>query len=86
MVEFQSKQFVRQHGGGVLNGLGVPNMLNGLDLFSGIGGLTLALAPWVYPIAYCENNRFAQAVLVSRIAGGELPPAPICTTSPKQML
>lgn len=52
-------------------------MLNGLDLFSGIGGLTLALAPWVRPVAYCENDRYAQAVLFSRMSSGALPIAPI---------
>lgn len=52
-------------------------MLNGLDLFSGIGGITMALAPWVRPIAYCENDRYAQSVLLSRMAGGQLPVAPI---------
>lgn len=52
-------------------------MLNGLDLFSGIGGITLALAPWVRPVAYCENDKFAQAVLLSRMREGDLPYAPI---------
>lgn len=52
-------------------------MLNGLDLFSGIGGLSLALAPWVRPIAYCENDRYAQAVLLSRMARSQLRLAPI---------
>lgn len=52
-------------------------MLNGLDLFSGIGGLTLALAEWVRPIAYCENDRYAQGVLLSRMGSGELPIADI---------
>lgn len=52
-------------------------MLNGLDLFSGIGGLTIALAPWVRPVAYCENDRFAQAVLLSRMSEGAIPRAPI---------
>ena len=52
-------------------------MLNGLDLFSGIGGLTLALAPWVRPIAYCENDRYAQAVLLSRMSDGTIQRAPI---------
>jgi len=52
-------------------------MLNGLDLFSGIGGLSLALSPWVRPIAYCENDRYAQAVLLSRMYDGQLPSAPI---------
>lgn len=52
-------------------------MLNGLDLFSGIGGLTIALAPWVRPVAYCENDRYAQAVLLSRMSEGAIPRAPI---------
>lgn len=52
-------------------------MLNGLDLFSGIGGLTIALAPWVRPVAYCENDRYAQSVLLSRISSGDIPNAPI---------
>ncbi len=52
-------------------------MLNGLDLFSGIGGLTLALRPWVRPVAYCEREQYAQGVLLSRMADGSLPSAPI---------
>lgn len=52
-------------------------MLNGLDLFSGIGGGALALAPWVRPIAYCEIEAYAQGVLLSRMADGLLPAAPI---------
>lgn len=52
-------------------------VLNGLDLFSGIGGITKALMPWVSPIAYCECDRYAQAVLLSRQADRELPYAPI---------
>lgn len=52
-------------------------MLNGLDLFSGIGGLTLALEDWVRPIAYCEIDRYCQGVLLSRMRDGRLPSAPI---------
>lgn len=52
-------------------------MLNGLDLFSGIGGISIALSPWVKPIAYCENESYAQGVLLSRMAEGYLPVAPI---------
>ncbi len=51
--------------------------LNGLDLFSGIGGLSLALSEWVRPIAYCENDRYAQAVLLSRMHDGKIARAPI---------
>lgn len=52
-------------------------MLNGLDLFSGIGGLSIALSDWVRPAAYCEIDRYAQSVLLSRMCGGELPVGPI---------
>lgn len=52
-------------------------MLNGLDLFSGYGGITLGLSKWVRPIAYCENERYAQGILLSRMAEGKLPIAPI---------
>ncbi len=51
--------------------------LRGLDLFSGIGGITCALAPWVEPVAYCEIDRYATGVLLSRMADGQLPVAPI---------
>lgn len=52
-------------------------MINGLDLFSGIGGITLALSEWVKPIAYCENDRYAQAILLKNMQSGTLPIAPI---------
>ena len=65
------------------------NKLNGLDLFSGIGGLSLALEPWVETKVYCENDRHAQAVLLSRMADNRLHRAPIwdnITTLNKSML
>lgn len=52
-------------------------MLNGLDLFSGIGGISIALRDWVRPIAYCEIDPYCQAVLLSRMADGSLDEAPI---------
>lgn len=52
-------------------------MINGLDLCTGIGGITEALAEWVRPIAYCEKDPDAQAQLISRIERGEFPNAPI---------
>jgi DNA (cytosine-5)-methyltransferase 1 len=52
-------------------------MLNGLDLFSGIGGLALALDAWVRPLAYCEIDPYCQGVLLSRMASGHLTQAPI---------
>jgi DNA (cytosine-5)-methyltransferase 1 len=51
--------------------------MNGLDLFSGIGGISLALKPWVKTVAYCERDKYAQAVLLSRMAEGKIDKAPI---------
>lgn len=51
--------------------------LNGLDLFSGIGGISLALKPWVQTVAYCEIEPYAQAVLLERMQDGTLDSAPI---------
>jgi DNA (cytosine-5)-methyltransferase 1 len=52
-------------------------MLNGLSLFSGIGGLDVALSDWVRPIAYCEIDPYCQGVLLSRMSDGGIPYAPI---------
>jgi DNA (cytosine-5)-methyltransferase 1 len=52
-------------------------VIHGLDLFSGIGGISLALAPWVRTIAYCENDRYAQGVLLHRMRLGDISCAPI---------
>jgi DNA (cytosine-5)-methyltransferase 1 len=51
--------------------------MNGLDLFSGIGGIGLALEPWVRTVAYCEREPYAQGVLLSRMQSGEIDKAPI---------
>jgi DNA (cytosine-5)-methyltransferase 1 len=51
--------------------------LNGLDLFSGIGGNTLGLRDYIKTIAYCETDRHAQSVLLSRMVDGSIEPAPI---------
>lgn len=52
-------------------------MINSLDLFSGIGGISLALSDYARPIAYCEIDRYAQSVLLSRMADGTIETAPI---------
>jgi DNA (cytosine-5)-methyltransferase 1 len=52
-------------------------MLNGIDLFSGYGGISVALAPWVRPVLYCEIERYPQSILLSRMADGDIPVAPI---------
>lgn len=51
--------------------------MNGLDLFSGIGGIGIALEPWVRTVAYCERDRYAQGVLLSRMRSGDIDQAPI---------
>jgi DNA (cytosine-5)-methyltransferase 1 len=55
----------------------IPGRINGISLFSGIGGIDLALREWVRPIAYCEIDPYCQGVLLSRIFSGDLPEAPI---------
>jgi DNA (cytosine-5)-methyltransferase 1 len=52
-------------------------VLNGLDLFSGIGGLALALRPWVRPVCFVDIEPFCQAVLAERMGLGDLPAAPV---------
>ena len=52
-------------------------MLNGLDLFSGIGGLSVALSEWVRPRIYCEIDPYCQGVLLSRQNRGYIGTAPI---------
>lgn len=51
--------------------------MNGLDLFSGIGGMSCALRQYVKTIAYCENDRYCQSVLLSRMRTGDIDIAPI---------
>ena len=49
----------------------------GLDLFSGIGGITKAMDGYVRPVAYCDIEPYSRGVLLSRMATGDLPVAPI---------
>jgi len=51
--------------------------LNAIDLFSGYGGITVALSKYARPVVYCEKERYAQAILLSRMEEGKLPAAPI---------
>lgn len=55
----------------------IPKRLSGLSLFSGIGGIDLALREWVQSVAYCEIDPFCQSVLLQRMQEGYLPQAPI---------
>lgn len=52
-------------------------MLSSLDLFSGIGGMTLALHGAATPLLYCDKLEPARNVLRANIKRGLLPDAPI---------
>lgn len=52
-------------------------MINGLDLFSGIGGMSFALREFVRPIAYCEIDVYCQGVLLANMAKRRIGKAPI---------
>jgi hypothetical protein len=44
--------------------------LRSLSLFTGYGGLDLALEGYARPIGYCEIEPYAQGIIASRIADG----------------
>lgn len=48
-----------------------------IDVFSGIGGISLALKGYVNTVLYCEQNAYCQAVLTERMKQGTLDKAPI---------
>ncbi len=60
-------------------------MLTSIDLFSGLGGITLATHPFVKPLMYCEKDTIARSVLEANMEAGTLPRAPVhedvCTLS-----
>ena len=53
-------------------------MLTHIDLFSGIGGFTVALHGVSRPILYCELKLEARLVLNRNMRLGKLPQAPVC--------
>lgn len=55
----------------------MKNKLKTLDLFSGIGGLSLGLNEYCQTVCYCENDIHAQAVLIARMNTNDLDYAPI---------
>lgn len=55
----------------------IPERLTCVDLFSGIGGLSLGLKEYVKTVAYCEMNPHCQYVLVERMKEGKIDKAPI---------
>ena len=52
-------------------------MLTSSDLFSGIGGMSVALKGVCRPLLYCEIDPFCRSVLETNMARGVLPTAPI---------
>jgi len=52
-------------------------LLRSLDLFTGYGGITLALKDWCKPIAYVEIEEYCQKIIAYRMADGSLPRARI---------
>ena len=48
-----------------------------LDLFSGIGGISVALQPWCETVCYCEIDPYDCGVLVKNMAEGNIDVAPI---------
>ena len=50
--------------------------LNSIDLFTGLGGFTLATA-FATPILYCDNSPYVRATLASLFKKGVLPEAPV---------
>lgn len=51
--------------------------LKAIDVFSGIGGLSLALDGIMRTVLYCELDAFCRRVLVDRMRSGDLERAPI---------
>ncbi len=48
-----------------------------LDLFSGIGGISLGLQRWCQTVCYCEIDPYAVGVLIKNMAAGNIDVAPI---------
>lgn len=55
----------------------MSRVMRSLDLFTGYGGITLALESYCKPIAYVEIEEYAQRIIAERMADGSLPRAPI---------
>jgi site-specific DNA-cytosine methylase len=55
-----------------------PKLLQSLDLFTGVAGLTLALHGIATPVAYCDIAPESHANLGANMKMGLIPKAPIC--------
>lgn len=62
----------------LLVGIQPASMLRSLDLFTGVGGITLALKGIAEPVAYCDSSVQARRVLQDNVRAGRLPRAPVC--------
>lgn len=49
-----------------------PHRMRGLDLFTGCGGLTLGLHPWVNTVGYCDCEHECRAIISARVESGHL--------------
>ena len=52
-------------------------MMRSVDMFSGIGGMALALRGYARPILYCEIDEACRAVLSQRMRAGDIERAPV---------
>lgn len=52
-------------------------MLNSIDLFSGLGGISHSLRGFVQPLVYCDIDPVCRATLEARMATGDIVDAPI---------
>ena len=51
--------------------------LSTVDVFSGIGGISLGIQPFTKTVLYCEKDQYCQQVLYERMQSGDLHKAPI---------
>ena len=54
-------------------------MFNSVDLFTGIGGFTLAFENKCKPLLYCDNNDGVVGTLKGLMKQGKIPHAPVVT-------
>ncbi|MCK4791201.1 MAG: DNA cytosine methyltransferase [Desulfobacteraceae bacterium] len=57
--------------------MAIHSKLRTLDLFSGIGGISIGLQRWCKTVCYCEIDPYACGVLIKNMAKGTLDVAPI---------
>lgn len=63
--------------------------MHAISLFSGVGGIDLGLKSFCRTVLYCEVDPGCRRVLQTRMAGGQLPQAPLhadVTTLTKEAL